>query len=341
MTPSEREGVLCAGSLMVDFGKVIDAYPQLDHLTTIESVSLSTGGPGLNMAVDLKRLGVPFPVSLSGLIGDDENGAFLRSECSKAGIVTDGVRPRPGVATSFTDAMVERDGGRRTFFHHPGANALFDGRDVDFGPARILHAGAPGLHRLMDAPSDDGNGWSALLCRAQKAGLRTNLELVSVEEHRIAEVALPCLPHTNSLVINEFEAGAVTGLTAEAPEADGSVDWTSLELMATRLVELGVRTLAVVHFPAGCVAAAPDGRVWRQGSVRVPREQVVSTTGAGDAFAAGVVMGLHEGWPVEECLRLGAAAAAACVRSAHTSEGIADAGACLRDADSDGYRPVG
>jgi sugar/nucleoside kinase (ribokinase family) len=95
-----------------------------------------------------------------------------------------------------------------------------------------------------------------------------------------------------------------------------------------------------VHFPAGCVAAAPGGRTWRQGSVRLARDQVRSTTGAGDAFAAGVILGLHEGWPAERCLRLGAAAAAACVRDPSTSGGIKRADACLADADRAGYRPV-
>ena len=63
-----------------------------------------------------------------------------------------------------------------------------------------------------------------------------------------------------------------------------------------------------------------------------------STTGAGDAFAAGVILGLHEGWPVERCLRLGAASAAACVRGLKTSDGIRPAGVCLADAERAGYR---
>ena len=63
-----------------------------------------------------------------------------------------------------------------------------------------------------------------------------------------------------------------------------------------------------------------------------------STTGAGDAFAAGVILGLHEGWPVERCLRLGAASAAACVRGLNTSDGIRPAGVCLADAERAGYR---
>jgi sugar/nucleoside kinase (ribokinase family) len=108
--------------------------------------------------------------------------------------------------------------------------------------------------------------------------------------------------------------------------------------MALGLIDQGVSVLAVVHFPAGCVAAAPGGRTWRQSSVRLPRQQVRSTTGAGDAFAAGVILGLHEGWPAERCLRLAVASAAACVRSPNTSDGIKPAEECLAEADRAGYR---
>jgi sugar/nucleoside kinase (ribokinase family) len=111
--------------------------------------------------------------------------------------------------------------------------------------------------------------------------------------------------------------------------------------MAGGLIERGVARLAVVHFPAGSVAAAPDGSVWRHGSVRLPRNRIRSTTGAGDAFAAGVILGLHEDRPVEECLRLGAAVAAACVQGLTTSDSIGTAQTCLADAEQLGYRLPG
>ena len=334
-------GIICAGSIVADAGKVIDRYPALDHLAVIEDVSLSTGGPSLNMAVDLRQLGAAFPVGLVGAVGDDAHGAFILAECARLGIDAAGVRQLAGAATSFTDVMVERDGGRRTMFHHSGANALFDASTADLlsAQARMLHAGAPGIHPIMDrARPGGGNGWSALFQRAQSAGLRTNLELVSLSPDRIAEVGLPCLPYLDSIVVNELEAGALTGVDKPAPAADGPVDWQALETMALRLVAGGVSGLAVVHFPAGCVAAAPGGRTWRQGSVRLRREQVRSTNGAGDAFAAGVILGLHEGWPVERCLRLAVASAAACVASPGTSDGIKPAAACLADAEQAGYR---
>ncbi|GAA0805409.1 carbohydrate kinase family protein [Spirilliplanes yamanashiensis] len=339
-----RAGVLCAGSVVADVAKVIDAYPALDHLATIEQVSTGTGGPGLNMAVDLRLLGAAFDVGMLGAVGDDLHGDLMLAACATLRIDTTGVARIPGAVTSFTDVMVERDGGRRTFFHHRGANALFDGATADLGrsSARILHAGAPGIHETMDtALPGGGNGWSALLRRARAAGMHTNLELVDLPPQRMRRLVEPCLPYVDSLVINELEAGALTGLDAPVPTADGPVDWATLERMALRLIDGGVSTLAVVHFPAGCVAAAPGGRTWRQGSVRLSRTQIRSTTGAGDAFAAGVVLGLHERWPVDRCLRLGAASAAACVTSPHTSDGIPAAGACLAAADRAGYRPTG
>ena len=123
-SPNPRAGVLCAGTILVDVGKVIDAYPALDHLATIERISLSTGGPALNMAVDLRLLGATFPIGVLGAVGDDEHAAFILAECARLGINTAGVRKLTGAVTSFTDGMIERDGGRRTFFHHSGANAV-------------------------------------------------------------------------------------------------------------------------------------------------------------------------------------------------------------------------
>ena len=85
-------GVLCAGTVLVDVAKVIDAYPALDHLATIEQVSLSTGGPGLNMAVDLRMLGAAFPIGVLGAVGDDEHAAFILAECARLGIEVAGGR---------------------------------------------------------------------------------------------------------------------------------------------------------------------------------------------------------------------------------------------------------
>ncbi len=335
---TERSGVLCAGSVILDIGKVIDGYPEQERLAVIESVTPSTGGPAANLAVDLARLGAPFPLALAGVVGRDANGEVLLEALAADGIDTARVRRSSEAATSFTDAMVVRDGGARTFFHHIGANGLLTAADLDpaGSTARILHLGAPGLHPTLDASS----GWAQALEAGQAVGMHTNLELVSLAPDRIRELALPCLPHLDSIIVNEVEAAALVGEPVRATDADGHPDWRAVERVAVRLVGLGVGVLTAIHFPAGCVAATPDGRVWRQGSVRMPREQIHSATGAGDAFASGVVLGLHEGWAVETCLRVGVAAAAACLRGTGTSDTVAPVADCLALGDEYGFRPT-
>ena len=326
--------MLCAASIVVDLAKVIDAYPALDHLAMIEQVTTSTGGPGLNMAVDLRLLGATFPIGILGAVGDDEHGAFVAAECARLGIDTTGLRRVPDVATAFTDAMVERDGGRRTFFHHSGANARFDAwapslEASSAGSCTPAHPACTGTWTPR-GPAAATAGRRSCAPATPPACTRTSSWSASARE-RMAEVARPCLPYVDSLVINELEAGALTGIERAGARADGPVDWAALEAMARGLIESASSKLAVVHFPAGAVAAAPGGRTWRQGSVRLAREEVRSTIGAGDAFAAGVILGLHEGWPVERCLRLGAASAAACVRGPRTSDGIRPAADSLAD----------
>ena len=168
--------------------------------------------------------------------------------------------------------------------------------------------------------------------------MRTTMELVSLPDEDIRAVALPCLPNLDYLVINEIEAAALTGVQIRPADVDGNPQWGALESVAMALVELGVSRLVAVHFPAGCVAAAPGGLLWRQGSVRLPHSAVRNATGAGDAFAAGVIYGLHEEMPVAQSLRLGVCVAAASLEGAATSDGVQPLAKCSVLGDDEGYR---
>ena len=71
--------------------------------------------------------------------------------------------------------------------------------------------------------------------------------------------------------------------------------------------------------PEGAFAKSRDGEVWVP-SKKVDR--IVSAVGAGDAFAAGMLYGLHEGWAVQQCMDLGHLAAAACLGHETTTGGL-------------------
>jgi len=335
--PSSRRGVISGGTVIIDSNKRVDRYPPVEELAIIREESEDSGGPAFNMAVDLARLAAPFPIELVGVIGDDRRGAQVREICREAGIGVRALAVRAGAVTSYTDVMIEAGSGRRTFFHQPGANALLSVDEFDFGStsARILHLGAPGLHAALDRAGPGGNGFTEILARARAAGLHTNMELVSIPPERQRELSGPCLPLLDTLIVNELEAGALADI---APRVNGNLEVDRVEEAARAIIERGVRQVCVIHFPEGCVAACADGRSWRQPSVRVPTEAVKSANGAGDAFASGVLYGLHEGWPVERCLRLGVCVAAASLDSYSTSGSIRPAAECLARGDAAGFR---
>jgi sugar/nucleoside kinase (ribokinase family) len=331
-----RNGVLCVGTVAVDYTKTIDALPELESLVLIDAVTQSTGGPGLNIAFDLRQLDPALTVEAIGCIANDPAGDYILEQTNSAGIVNSRMQRAITQQTSFSDALTLTSNGKRTFLFHSGSNDELDLGliDADLNHPKILHVGAAGLHKY----ADKSNQWVELLKRAQALGIHTNMEMVYLTPVRTRELVLPCLPHLTSLVINESEAAALLDTDLKVDSPNSHVDWETLEGAASSLISLGVNQLAVIHTPAGAVAADSRGNTWRQGSVKVPQDRIKGTTGAGDAFAAGVLAGLHAGWQIPECLTLGSAAAGLNIQSPSSSDGLATAADTLTSAGQYGYR---
>lgn len=333
-----RSGVIAAGSWLVDRNKTIDAWPAEETVAEILDERHEGGGAGFNMAVDLRRLGATFPIAAMGLIGDDAEGRFLVAAAAAHGIDTAKLCVTSDAPTAATDVMSSRATGKRTFFHTQGTHALMgpDLFEFDDSRAKYLHLGMPCIHRRLDAANGtDPNGWVTILKRAGAAGLKRNMEIPSVSRARIAEVVGPCLPHLDFLIVNEYEIGALAGIETER---DGVADPAACRRAAERTIALGVRDLAVVHFPGGAIAVTRDGDAVAQPSVRVPPCVIQGTNGAGDAFAAGLLLTLHDGGALSDGLVLGHAAAAASLRAVSTIGAVEAAHACRALAQGWGWR---
>ena len=338
---SERRGILSAGTWCVDFNKTIARWPDEDTTNEVLAIDRQNGGSGSNMAIDLKRLDPDFPVEGMGVVGDDDLGRFLFKLCDAHGVDRAALRARPGGATMSVDAFNVEESGRRTHFYYQGVAAEMNPDDFDFSAtrARILHLGLPGAHKAMDGPwRGEANGWVAVLRRARAAGLAANLELMTTGAERLAELGRPCLPHLDCLIVNDYEIGALAGLKTR--RADGSTDPGALARAIGAALALGPLRWAAAHFPQGAVAGARDGSRVALGSVALPASLIAGANGAGDAFAAGMLYGLHERWPIAECLELGHASAAASMRAVSTTAGVGTVAECLRLAKQWGFRPL-
>lgn len=331
-----RPGVACAGNFILDRVKFIDVYPEQDALANIGAESQSNGGAAYNVLLDLANLGASFPLEAIGCVGEDATGQFVIEDCARHGVDTSQLHTIAGMPTSYTDVMTVRSTGRRTFFHQRGANARFGPEHFDFQALESghLHLGyILLLDRLDELDPEYGTVAARVLASAQQAGLTTSIDVVSEDSDRFRGRVLPALAHVDVAFMNEFEASRTSGIPIVE---NGEVNQARLQSAASAILAEGKMDLLVIHTPKCGYAWSRDGRSYRQGSVKMPADRIVSTVGAGDAFAAGFLLAWRSGMSVPEALKMGVCAAASCVTAPGTSEGVRSAAECLSLADEFG-----
>src|SRR6267378_835219 len=318
-----HRGLLAGGNWIIDQVKLIDVYPQPEQLGNIRAQSQGTGGAPYNVLIDLAKSGVSFPLYGAGLVGDDALGGLILEDCRRHKIDTRHLGQTFKAPTSYTDVMTEQNHGRRTFFHARGANALWRGTDLDFVKTapRIFHLGYLLLLDSLDRPDASfGTRAARLLAQAQAAGLKTSVDVVSEDSDRFARIVTPALKHVDYCILNEIEAGKTTGFKIR--QQGGGLDTVALRHAAGALLQQGVRELVAIHFPEGAFARTRTGEDTWQSSLKLPRDYIAGTAGAGDAFCAGVLLGLHEGWELQRSLLTGVCIAAASLAHPTCTAGV-------------------
>jgi len=321
-----RQGLLAGGNFIVDRIKTIDAYPAQDTLASILDEAVSNGGGPYNVLRDLAAMGAAYPLEAAGMVGRDPDGEWIAADCNKRGIGTKQLHRHPEVPTSYTDVMSVAGSGRRTFFHRRGANAFLDLEHFDFSltQARIFHFGYLMLLDRFDAIGPNGECKAALLlARAREAGLETSVDFVSAPHPQFSAIARSTLPQVDHLLLNEIEAGMIL------KRAVDPLHPATLEAAASDLLDWGVHRSVVIHFEGGAVAATKDGQLIFQPSLDLPAGYSQGATGAGDAFAAGYLHGVHEGDDLVKRLQLAMCTAAACLSHTSPSDGLRSIAECL------------
>ena len=285
--------VLVVGDLVTDV-LVAHAGALAVGSDTDARITVGGGGQAANTAAWLAHAGAD--VTLVAAVGDDHTGRERIAELLAAGVRC-AVRAHAGAATGSVVVLTSAD--ERTMITDRGAALLLDPADVT---AAVKAApGATHLHLsgypLLHARSRPGG--LAALAAARERGLTTSVDAASAEPLRQvgAQAFQDLVRGTDLLLCNSDEADMLAGAG-------------STEEQASRLTTIA-RNVVVKRGADGAVWKSRDGVLRSVAGVRVPP---LDPTGAGDAFAAGLLAAWCSGADPAAALAAGAALGAAAVQ---------------------------
>ncbi|MGN9803587.1 carbohydrate kinase family protein [Micromonospora sp. L32] len=260
--------VVVVGDLITDVVAVL-AGPLATGSDTPATIQVSGGGQAANTAAWIAAQGVP--VTLVGAVGDDSAGRDRVAELERVGVEC-AVEVHLGCATGTV--IVLATAGERTMVTERGANLRLTVEHVE----RTLAAAPDAAHLhlsgycLLDAASRPAG--LAALAAARARGLTTSVDAASAAPLRRVGAAafLSWVRDVDLLLVNADEAGVLAG------GLDPGAQARALSVSARRVVVKRGEAGAVWVDRSATVSVAPARRV-----------AVVDVTGAGDAFAAGLL----------------------------------------------------
>jgi len=285
--------IIGIGALNIDKLYLVERIGAAGEEIGIDSASEQPGGSAANTIAALARLGIK--TGFIGRIGDDADGAYLRSEMAKEGVDTRGIavaRGRTGSAIVLVDP-----GGERSMYVHPGVNDA-----LSLTPENLSHVKSAKYLHLSSFVGET-------IIDVQKEILdRSKAEISFAPGMLYARRGLDALKgiisNARVVFLNRDEIEMLTG--------------SGYRKGAGELNEVGAEIVAVTLGGDGCYIRTPDAEVSIPGfSVRA-----VDTTGAGDAFCAGFLYGLLMEEPLGVCGRLGNGVAMKCIGAVGAREGL-------------------
>ncbi len=293
--------IVCVGILVADLmGRPIDRFPEKGKLLLVPEMELHVGGCAHNTGVDLRKLGEE--VLVVGKVGEDDLGDVVIHSLERHGIDTRGVTRDPRYHTSATMVILDSK-GERTFLHHPGANGALRAQDVReefLQGADIVHIAGSFL-----MPGFDGEETALVFQKARALGVTTSLDTAWDDTGRWLETIKPVLPYTDIFISNRDESAHIAG------------QYNLVEI-GRFFLDFGVQVVAIKMGGEGSFIMTKEEKIL------VPPFPVeaIDGTGAGDAFAAGFLVGYLRRWDLYEVGRFANACGAMCVQRMGATEGV-------------------
>jgi len=270
--------VAVLGAAAVDVVIRVKDFPSPDGIVMADEQQSHPGGSGGNVAEGVARLG--YPVRFLGVVGNDENGRLLQHTFSTSGVDTSFIKVSDSGHTASCFIAVNQKGERLIF--SLGGEAIYS------QPGELDPSALENIKVLYIADAFP----EVALCAIMKAG--TGVKIIYCPGGLMVKSGKafyePVMKRAHVGIFNQVEAQAITGMVEP-------------ENALVQLAEMGVQVPIITHGALGALYYE-DGHCFQVPAA--PAASVVDTTGAGDAFSAGMIAGMLEG------LEMSASVALAC-----------------------------
>jgi sugar/nucleoside kinase (ribokinase family) len=283
--------IAAVGAHILDvLGRPVEAIPPGQGSARLAEIRATAAGTAAGTAADLSRLGAQ--VRSFGAVGTDLLADILiraMPGCDTGGLV------RKAAAQTSATILPIRPNGERPALHVPGASRLYQLADLDLDQLRDCDAlllGGPDA--LTGLSADD---LAVIVATAKSAGALVVVDVLHPGSPRDLDRLRGALALADWFCPNADQLLALTG-------RDQLAGGDQLTAAIADVLALGTGGVAVTLGADGCLLADGSGRSEPVPGIEV---QVVDTTGCGDGFTAGFIVGLLLGCPPADAAGLGVA----------------------------------
>ncbi|MBN1219564.1 MAG: carbohydrate kinase family protein [Anaerolineae bacterium] len=276
--------IIVIGDINVDVSFTIPAYPMPGNEAIATGVQMTTGGSAVNAAIALA--GMDMDVGFIGRVGQDTLADKVLADLKAKSIDCTYIQTDPTVSTGLIFISVTAD-GERTMFSARGANAFTDAGAITpacFDQCRWVHLSGYSFlsHHQYETVM-------VALDQAENSPFtRVSLDVGIEPALRARAQIIEVLPRLDIIFPNQMELT----LLGQGKSIEQSLDF---------LFEHGAKAVVTKCGSEGCILAVDHRRI------QIPAfdVEVKDTTGAGDSFNAGVVLGRLIGLSWEAAAVLG------------------------------------
>jgi len=279
---------------IIGIGEVLIDFISTEPVSYLEASTFRKcfGGAPMNTIVGTARLGAS--AGAITVVGNDPFGRFLLNELKRNGVDVSHVKIKENVRTTLAFVVNEPETGERTFIFYrapwvrgTSVDVMLP-EDVDYeyvSSAKILHVSG---FALSSNPSR--KSILSAIIHAKESGVKVSFDPtlrldVWRSENAIKRVYRRILRLSEIAMFSREEAEFIF----ETKEPERAAD---------RALKYGVEIVGIKLGEMGSLIKTRDGK-----SIYTPAFKVkaVDTTGAGDGWNAGLLVGLLRGWDLEKC----------------------------------------